>query len=181
MTRARRVPSPSRTHRRSTARPPSYHQLFGGQAPSLTTEVNHVSAEAAAGGPIVRENATIEIDIPGRTIRVIVSDDEHAARAREEAAKSPQANRPAGRDPRSRSTPAPSAPPARAPCACWTSETRFLRRSLRVMSRELQPSAHGNNRRAPCPRRRSRAEPRTMASIGAALICRPFEPTDETA
>jgi dihydroxy-acid dehydratase len=49
---------------------------FSGGTSGLS--IGHVSPEAAEGGTIglVREGDTIEIDIPNRTIRVVVSDDE---------------------------------------------------------------------------------------------------------
>jgi dihydroxy-acid dehydratase len=92
--------------------PTSYLKSMGlGKACALITDgrfsggtsglsIGHVSPEAAAGGPIalVRNGDPIEIDIPARSIRVMLSDDELAARAREEAAKGSQAYRPAGRE-----------------------------------------------------------------------------------
>jgi len=92
--------------------PTSYLKSMGlGKACALITDgrfsggtsglsIGHVSPEAAAGGAIalVRDGDAIEIDIPGRTIRVLVSDEELAARARAESAKGKDAYRPAGRD-----------------------------------------------------------------------------------
>ena len=71
---------------------------FSGGTSGLS--IGHVSPEAAAGGAIalVRDGDTIAIDIPGRSIRVLVSDEDLAIRAREESAKGKAAYRPAGRD-----------------------------------------------------------------------------------
>jgi dihydroxy-acid dehydratase len=59
---------------------------FSGGTSGLS--IGHISPEAAAGGPIalVKEGDTIHIDIPRRTIEVMV-DDEELARRREEQAK----------------------------------------------------------------------------------------------
>ena len=92
--------------------PTSYLKSMGlGKACALITDgrfsggtsglsIGHVSPEAAAGGAIalVRDGDTIEIDIPGRSIQVLVSDEELAARAQAEKAKGKDAYRPAGRD-----------------------------------------------------------------------------------
>jgi dihydroxy-acid dehydratase len=92
--------------------PTSYLKSMGlGKACALITDgrfsggtsglsIGHVSPEAAAGGAIalVRDGDTIEIDIPGRTIQVLVSDEELAARAQAETAKGKDAYRPAGRE-----------------------------------------------------------------------------------
>jgi dihydroxy-acid dehydratase len=62
--------------------------------------IGHVSPEAAEGGNIglVREGDSIEIDIPGRSIRVAVSDDVLAQRRKEEAARGAKAWRPVSRE-----------------------------------------------------------------------------------
>ena len=74
--------------------PTSYLKSKGlGQACALVTDgrfsggtsglsIGHVSPEAAEGGDIalVKDGDTIEIDIPGRSIRIAISDDELAAR-----------------------------------------------------------------------------------------------------
>ena len=71
---------------------------FSGGTSGLS--IGHVSPEAAAGGAIalVRDGDTIAIDIPGRSIRVLVSDEELAIRAQAESAKGKSAYRPAGRE-----------------------------------------------------------------------------------
>jgi dihydroxy-acid dehydratase len=53
---------------------------FSGGTSGLS--IGHVSPEAAAGGAIgkLRDGDTIEIDIPARSIRVVLSDEELAAR-----------------------------------------------------------------------------------------------------
>src|SRR5690606_37379171 len=53
---------------------------FSGGTSGLS--IGHVSPEAAEGGAIglVREGDTIEIDIPNRTIRLVIPDEELAAR-----------------------------------------------------------------------------------------------------
>ena len=60
---------------------------FSGGTSGLS--IGHVSPEAAAGGPIalVHDGDRIEIDIPKRSIRLLVSDEELAARRREEEAR----------------------------------------------------------------------------------------------
>ena len=92
--------------------PTSYLKSMGlGKACALITDgrfsggtsglsIGHVSPEAAAGGAIalVRDGDTIDINIPRRSIRVLVSDEELAARARDEEAKGSAAYRPAARD-----------------------------------------------------------------------------------
>src|SRR5690606_11986213 len=57
---------------------------FSGGTSGLS--IGHVSPEAAEGGTIglVREGDMIEIDIPGRTIRLAVADDVLAARRAEQ-------------------------------------------------------------------------------------------------
>jgi dihydroxy-acid dehydratase len=71
---------------------------FSGGTSGLS--IGHVSPEAAEGGAIglVREGDTIEIDIPGRAIRVAVSDDELARRRAAMEAKGAQAWKPVDRD-----------------------------------------------------------------------------------
>lgn len=56
---------------------------------SAGLSIGHVSPEAANGGALalVHDGDTIEIDIPGRTINVAISDEELAARKAAEAAK----------------------------------------------------------------------------------------------
>jgi dihydroxy-acid dehydratase len=70
---------------------------FSGGTSGLS--IGHVSPEAAAGGAIalVRDGDIIEIDIPGRSIQLLVSEDELAARAAAETAKGPAAYRALGR------------------------------------------------------------------------------------
>ena len=67
---------------------------FSGGTSGLS--IGHVSPEAAAGGAIglVRDGDRIEIDIPERTIRIAISDDELALRRRQELAKGPSAFKP---------------------------------------------------------------------------------------
>ena len=71
---------------------------FSGGTAGLS--IGHVSPEAAEGGAIglVEEGDCIEIDIPARSIRVALSDDELAARRTRMAAKGDAAWRPASRD-----------------------------------------------------------------------------------
>lgn len=92
--------------------PTSYLKSMGlGKACALITDgrfsggtsglsIGHVSPEAAAGGAIalVRDGDIIAIDIPNRTIQVLVGDDELAARAETETAKGKDAYRPIGRE-----------------------------------------------------------------------------------
>ena len=95
---------------------------FSGGTSGLS--IGHVSPEAAEGGTIglVREGDTIEIDIPNRTITLLVADDELVAAPprpgppRLEAGPPAQAQRHAGA-PGLRRASRPS-PPA-APCAIW--------------------------------------------------------------
>ncbi len=70
---------------------------FSGGTSGLS--IGHVSPEAAEGGAIglVQDGDIIEIDIPGRTIRVAVSDDELAKRRAEMEAKGAAAWKPATR------------------------------------------------------------------------------------
>lgn len=62
--------------------------------------IGHISPEAAAGGNIglVRDGDIIEIDIPARSINVLVSDEELAARRAEEEARGKNAFTPVDRD-----------------------------------------------------------------------------------
>lgn len=71
---------------------------FSGGTSGLS--IGHISPEAAAGGNIglVRDGDIIEIDIPGRTINVLLSDEELAARRRSEEARGKEAFTPADRD-----------------------------------------------------------------------------------
>jgi dihydroxy-acid dehydratase len=71
---------------------------FSGGTSGLS--IGHVSPEAAEGGSIglVEEGDTIEIDIPKRSIRVAVSDDELAKRRTAMEARGPDAWKPVGRD-----------------------------------------------------------------------------------
>jgi dihydroxy-acid dehydratase len=74
---------------------------FSGGTSGLS--IGHVSPEAAEGGAIglVRDGDRIEIDIPNRTIRIAVSDDELAKRR---AAQDAQGWKPAASRPRRIST-----------------------------------------------------------------------------
>ncbi len=71
---------------------------FSGGTSGLS--IGHISPEAAAGGEIalIGEGDWIEIDIPGRSINVLVSDDELAVRRENEISKGNLAFTPAGRD-----------------------------------------------------------------------------------
>lgn len=71
---------------------------FSGGTSGLS--IGHISPEAAAGGNIglVRDGDMIEIDIPARTIRVDISDEELAARRVAEVAFGSDAFTPRGRD-----------------------------------------------------------------------------------
>ena len=64
---------------------------FSGGTSGLS--IGHISPEAAAGGDIalVRDGDRIEIDIPARSIRVLLSEEELAARRAEERARGPLA------------------------------------------------------------------------------------------
>ncbi|HCW66746.1 MAG TPA: dihydroxy-acid dehydratase, partial [Thalassospira lucentensis] len=68
---------------------------FSGGTSGLS--IGHVSPEAAAGGDIalVEPGDTIEIDIPNRTIKIMVDDADLAARRKAMEAKGPEAWRPA--------------------------------------------------------------------------------------
>ncbi|MCM1336889.1 MAG: dihydroxy-acid dehydratase [Candidatus Amulumruptor caecigallinarius] len=71
---------------------------FSGGTSGLS--IGHISPEAAAGGAIalVRDGDIIDIDIPGRSISVRLSDEELAARRAEEEAHGKDAYTPRGRD-----------------------------------------------------------------------------------
>ena len=71
---------------------------FSGGTSGLS--IGHISPEAAAGGDIalVRDGDIIEINIPERTINVKLSDEELAARRKEEEAFGKEAYTPRGRD-----------------------------------------------------------------------------------
>jgi dihydroxy-acid dehydratase len=71
---------------------------FSGGTSGLS--IGHVSPEAAEGGPIglVEEGDIIEIDIPGRSIRVVVSDEELAHRREAMEARGDAAWRPVARE-----------------------------------------------------------------------------------
>ena len=67
---------------------------FSGGTSGLS--IGHISPEAAAGGEIglVRDGDIIEIDIPSRSINVLLSDAEIESRRAEELAKGRKAFRP---------------------------------------------------------------------------------------
>ena len=71
---------------------------FSGGTSGLS--IGHISPEAAAGGNIglVRDGDMIEIDIPARSIRVKVSDEELERRRAEEEQRGKTAFTPHGRD-----------------------------------------------------------------------------------
>lgn len=71
---------------------------FSGGTSGLS--IGHISPEAAAGGNIglVQEGDIIEIDIPARTIRVRLSDEQLAQRRAAEEARGKEAFTPKGRD-----------------------------------------------------------------------------------
>jgi dihydroxy-acid dehydratase len=71
---------------------------FSGGTSGLS--IGHISPEAAAGGAIalIEDNDVIEIDILGRKINLMVSDEELAQRRAKEEAKGKDAFTPAGRD-----------------------------------------------------------------------------------
>ena len=71
---------------------------FSGGTSGLS--IGHISPEAAAGGNIglVQEGDIIEIDIPARTIRVRLSDEELSQRRAAEEARGKEAFTPQGRD-----------------------------------------------------------------------------------
>src|SRR5690606_23874460 len=73
---------------------------FSGGSSGLS--IGHVSPEAANGGAIglVEQGASIEIDIPNRTIHLLVSDDELARRRAAREAKGEAARTPARPSPR---------------------------------------------------------------------------------
>jgi dihydroxy-acid dehydratase len=70
---------------------------FSGGTSGLS--IGHVSPEAAAGGNIalVRNGDRVEIDIPGRSINVAISDEEFAARRAQEVARGAEAFTPTER------------------------------------------------------------------------------------
>jgi dihydroxy-acid dehydratase len=67
---------------------------FSGGTSGLS--IGHVSPEAAEGGAIalIEEGDTIRIDIPNRSINVLVSDEELARRRKQMEAKGPNAYKP---------------------------------------------------------------------------------------
>ncbi len=71
---------------------------FSGGTSGLS--IGHISPEAAAGGAIglVRDGDIIDINIPSRTINVLLSDEELASRRLAEEARGKDAFTPAGRD-----------------------------------------------------------------------------------
>jgi dihydroxy-acid dehydratase len=71
---------------------------FSGGTAGLS--IGHISPEAAAGGNIalIENGDIVEINIPGRSLKIKVSDEELAARRKKEEAKGKRAFRPAGRD-----------------------------------------------------------------------------------
>ncbi|OQY31307.1 MAG: dihydroxy-acid dehydratase [Spirochaetaceae bacterium 4572_59] len=70
---------------------------FSGGTSGLS--IGHVSPEAAAGGEIalIRDGDTIDINIPERSINMMISDEEMEARRKEEIAKGKAAYKPSGR------------------------------------------------------------------------------------
>ncbi len=71
---------------------------FSGGTSGLS--IGHISPEAAAGGNIalVRDGDIIDINIPERSINLLISDEEMAKRRAEEQARGKDAFTPAGRD-----------------------------------------------------------------------------------
>lgn len=71
---------------------------FSGGTAGLS--IGHVSPEAASGGPIalVQNGDKIKIDIPARSINVVIADEELEKRAAAEKAKGDAAYKPAARD-----------------------------------------------------------------------------------
>jgi dihydroxy-acid dehydratase len=71
---------------------------FSGGTAGLS--VGHVSPEAAAGGAIalIEDGDIIRINIPERSIDIVLSDDELSARRKKEQAKGKDAFKPTGRD-----------------------------------------------------------------------------------
>ena len=71
---------------------------FSGGTSGLS--IGHISPEAASGGNIglVKDGDTIEIDIPNRSINVLVSDEELAKRRKEEEARGKEAWTPKDRN-----------------------------------------------------------------------------------
>jgi dihydroxy-acid dehydratase len=71
---------------------------FSGGTSGLS--IGHVSPEAASGGAIalIKDGDMIEIDIPKRSLNLLISDEEMKKRRKEEEAKGKDAFTPAGRD-----------------------------------------------------------------------------------
>lgn len=71
---------------------------FSGGTSGLS--IGHVSPEAASKGEIalIREDDMIEIDVPGRSLNLLISKDELEARRKEEESKGPMAYKPANRN-----------------------------------------------------------------------------------
>jgi len=71
---------------------------FSGGTAGLS--IGHISPEAASGGDIalVQDGDLIEIDIPGRKLNVLITDDELSSRRKAEEAKGKDAYKPVGRD-----------------------------------------------------------------------------------
>ena len=71
---------------------------FSGGTSGLS--IGHISPEAAAGGNIglVRDGDMIDINIPERTINVLISDEELAERRKQEEARGKDAFTPVSRD-----------------------------------------------------------------------------------
>ena len=87
------------------------HHIYLGKECALITDgrfsggtsglsIGHISPEAARGGNIglLRDGDIIDIDIPQRSINVILSDEELAARRAEEEAKGKDAFKPTKRN-----------------------------------------------------------------------------------
>ncbi len=98
---------------------------FSGGTSGLS--IGHASPEAAQGGAIglVREGDLIDIDIPNRTINLVVDPAELERRRAEQDAKGWQPPKSASATSRRRSRPTPPSPrrPTRAPCASYRSKT----------------------------------------------------------
>ena len=71
---------------------------FSGGTSGLS--IGHISPEAAAGGAVglVRDGDIIDIDIPSRSISVLLSDEELQQRRKEEEARGKDAFTPSNRD-----------------------------------------------------------------------------------
>ncbi|MDP4227639.1 MAG: dihydroxy-acid dehydratase, partial [Bacteroidota bacterium] len=71
---------------------------FSGGTSGLS--IGHISPEAAAGGNValLKDGDEIEIDIPNRSIKVLLTDQELADRRKQEQIKGDQAFTPAGRE-----------------------------------------------------------------------------------